>query len=511
MSFQRFGPYELVERLGTGGMAETFLAVRRGVGGFEQHVCVKRILPIYERDPAFVKDFLEEARLAAQLRHPNIAQVVDFGEVEGSHYLALELVDGLDLRTLLARLAERGQRLDTSLVVLIGVALATALDFSHTPTRSRAAVVHRDLSPSNVLVSRSGGVYLTDFGIARAIGDPRRTETGVVRGKVPYMAPEYALHRRFDARTDLFSLGVVLFEALAGRRPFDGATDLDTLARIEVGRHAPLLELAPATPPGLAFLVEALIRADPASRYQSAAQLLEALAPFAPPATAGRELGRVASSLGESLSSSLSLALSSPSRTASLTDTPAPAYPSVSAAGPDAATRTSDAGRAPARAAEPGWSVTNPDAISHHDRPSPYASASGHDAPSPYAAPLASPPALAAHGAQPTAAGAPAWPASPLPSAAAVEPSYGGALGLGATLALEAPAAYSATTPAAAPAIPVTQPTLPVGSTPFAAGAPPRRSRAGLIALLVVLGIITFVVATAGTYAVVAALQAGGG
>ncbi|MCB9591287.1 MAG: serine/threonine protein kinase [Sandaracinaceae bacterium] len=436
MTVQRFGPYELIRRLGSGGMAETYLAVRRGPGGFEQHVCVKRILPFYERDPGFVKDFLEEARLAAQLRHANITQVVDFGEVDGSHYLALELIDGLDLRSVLRRLAERGARLDPSLVVLLGIELATALDFAHTPSSGRDAVVHRDVSPSNVLVSRSGGVYLTDFGIARAVGAKRVTDSGVVRGKVPYMAPEYALHRRFDARTDLFGLGVVLFEALAGQRPFDGTTDLDTLQRIESGAHAPLAALAPQAPAPLVQAVEALIRADPGSRYQSASHLVEALAPMSPPATSRRDLGQLVASLGDSLEDSL--ALSGSARTLAIGEVAAPAYPSVAHAEPDAQTRTSDAGPKPARTPEPGWSVTDPTRVSHHDRPSP----------------------------------------------------------------------YSATTPMGQAVIPVTQPTLPASLPP----PPPvaaRPRRAGLLALIVVLGIVTFIAATAGTYALVVALQSG--
>lgn len=465
MSTQRFGPYELVKRLGSGGMAETFLAIRRGPGGFEQHVCVKRILPFYERDPAFIRDFMEEARLAAQLRHASIAQVVDFGEVEGSHYLALELVDGMDLRTLLRRLAERGERLEAPLVVLVAVELATALDFAHTPSRGRAAVVHRDLSPSNVLVSRTGAVYLTDFGIARAIGDKRITDSGVVRGKVPYMAPEYALRRSFDARTDLFSLGVVLFEALAGQRPFDGATDLDTLQRIEGGHHPSLASLAPATPPGLVAVVEALIRADPATRYQSASHLLGALAPLSPPATAKLELARLVSSLGEALGDSL--LLSSPSRTAALVAEPAPRYPEVSSAPPDVETRTSDAGRPPPRAAEPGWSVTDPDQVSHHDRPSPYAATT----------PAASPVIPVA-----TAGSPPGRVATPLPVTQPLLPT-----------STPAPTALMAATP------------MPSTSMP-----PPPRSRRALFFWLAVLGLVTFVGATAGAYALVAALQSGG-
>lgn len=380
-----FGPYELVRRLGSGGMAETYLAVRRGPGGFEQHVCVKRILPALESDPELVRMFMDEARLAAQLRHANITQVVDFGVAAGSHYLALELVDGMDLRALLRALREQGRTLDPLLVVHVGTQLAAALDFAHTPERGRHAVIHRDVSPSNVLVSRAGEVYLTDFGIARALGVARYTTSGVVRGKVPYMAPEYALTGRFDARSDLFALGVILYEALAGQRPFDGATDLDTLERIKEGRHPPLASLAPRAPSSLIAIVEQLLVPSPDERFQSAAAVLDALAHVAAPPTVARQLGELVRASSVSLAQSLSL--SAPSKTTVMDRAaPSPAYPQVVPAGPDDPTRTNDAGLAKTTVDAPQatwspspprekWTATDPSRISQHDRPSPYASA----------------------------------------------------------------------------------------------------------------------------------------
>ena len=202
-------------------MAETFLAVRRGPGAFEQKVCVKRILPAFEQDQDFVRQFLEEARVSAQLRHANIVQVLDFGVVDGSHYLALELVEGMDLHKLLRSLGDRGETMTSGLVVYLATELANALEYAHGGGgQSTSPVVHRDISPSNVLVSRAGEVKLTDFGIAKAAHGPGPIPTtGVVKGKVPYMAPEYALSGKSDPRSDLFALGVLLFEALAGRRP----------------------------------------------------------------------------------------------------------------------------------------------------------------------------------------------------------------------------------------------------------------------------------------------------
>lgn len=465
----RFGPYELARRLGAGGMAETFLAVRRGPAGFEQQVCVKRILPAFEADPQFVAQFMEEARLAARLRHANITQVVDFGEVDGSHYLALELVDGMDLRTLLRRQRDQGSRLDVDLVAHVGVELANALDFAHTPGRGREAVVHRDISPSNVLCSRAGEVYLTDFGIARVLGTKRRTESGVVRGKVPYMAAEYARHGIFDARSDLFSLGVLLYESLTGQRPFEGVTDLDTLQRIQGGAFTPIQALRPDAPESLASIVEHLLHPDPEQRFQTAGALLEALSSVSPPPTVSRHLGEVVRGLSESLSQSLHLSF--PSRTGAVPVEPAPAYPEVAPADSFERTRTANPTPAtppvssadtshlwkatdPSRvsqpgAAPPGWQTTDPTHVSQHDRPSPL----GH--------PVAS---------------APAAPKAPLAQTRLMTESAPGNL-----------------------------PDISIAdvASPVAASSPPPKPRRGVVMAIVMFGFLAFVVASAAAYVLV--------
>ncbi len=291
-----FGPFTLVRRLGAGGMAETFEAVRTGPGGFEQRVCVKRILPAVGDDPAFVRLFRDEARLAARLRHANIVQVIDFGVADGAHYLALELVEGCDLRELLrvertrAGLAPGapGGGLTSGLVAFLAVELATALEIAH---GGAEAIVHRDLSPSNVLLSAAGEVKLADFGIARAITDNLATSTRAVRGKVPYMAPEYALRGVVDRRVDLFALGVLLYEALAGVRPFDGRSDVETLSNLERGARTPLGAHCPTAPPALIAAIEGLLAPSPDSRTPNATALLDALVDVVPPPTARRILG----------------------------------------------------------------------------------------------------------------------------------------------------------------------------------------------------------------------------
>jgi len=279
---REFGSYRLVRRLGIGGMAETFEAARRGTGGFEQRVCLKRVLPAFSDDPEFIDRFHEEARLAAHLRHSNIVGVTDFGEVRGVSYMALELVDGVDLRSLLRSVPKR--RLPWEMVALIGLDLAHALEYAH------RTVVHRDVSSANVLIGRDGEAKLADFGIAKAIGIDAATASKRVQGKVPYMAPEQIRGEPVDVRTDLFSLGVVLFEAAAGRRPFDGEHEIETMHRVVEGRRVALASLAPSLPNELASAIEGLLAHDPELRTPSATNLIEELAACAPPPGSRREL-----------------------------------------------------------------------------------------------------------------------------------------------------------------------------------------------------------------------------
>lgn len=223
---QDFGPYKLIRRLGVGGMAETYEAIRSGPSDFTQRVCLKVVLPFYRDREDFRELFEREARLAAKLRHRNIVGVIDFGEIDGVTYMALELVDGVDLGTMLDSRPSR--RLSPEYVTLIGYELASALEHAHDPRREGSsddpadnAIIHRDVSPTNVLISKRGEILLTDFGVAKAITGTWRQQSAV-KGKVPYMSPEQLRAERLDGRSDLFALGVVLYEALAGERPFQG-------------------------------------------------------------------------------------------------------------------------------------------------------------------------------------------------------------------------------------------------------------------------------------------------
>lgn len=292
---ESFGGYEIERRLGAGGMAEVFLAQRRGPEGFAKRVALKRVLPAYNHDAEFVRLFQDEARLAARLDHPHIAGIHDFGELGGSWYMAMEYVEGADLRTVLASLGRARQPMPSDLVLLLAADLASALLYAHELEidGAPARIVHRDVTPSNVLLSIDGAVRLADFGIAKATTHGHHTRTGVVKGKVPYMPPEQALGQAMDHRVDLFALGVLLYECLAGKRPYDGVTELDTLQRIHKGQHARLVDAAPHAVPALAAVIERLIRPEPCDRFASAGDVLDALAATPPPTNARRLLGKL--------------------------------------------------------------------------------------------------------------------------------------------------------------------------------------------------------------------------
>lgn len=286
----RFGPYELVRRLGVGGTAETFESIRHGAGDFSQRVCLKVVLPFYRDNEAFIRLFQREAKLAAKLRHRNIVGVIDFGEIEGRSYIALELIDGIDLRTLLD--THDRNRLAPDLVVLFGLELAAALVHAHNPPPGSGfdGLVHRDISPSNVLISRQGEIMLTDFGVAKPKADMRR-KSSEAKGKFPYMSPEQLRAEPVDARSDLFAVGVILFEALAGVRPYEGANDPATIMQILNGDHAELTDWVPDAPPKLCEIINRLIDPDPDKRLQSAAELIEELDPMAPSPKVHKRLG----------------------------------------------------------------------------------------------------------------------------------------------------------------------------------------------------------------------------
>jgi len=275
-----FGKYLLLERLAMGGMAEVWLATERDRPG--HRYALKRLLPTLADDPQFVTMFLDEARLGAELEHPGLVPVHDLGREGAAYYMAMDFVPGCDLRLLLARARLAGAVLPARLSAWIVARAAETLDHAH---RAHAhdgrplAVVHRDLSPANVLLSFQGGVYVIDFGIARAAFRAHR-EDAALRGKFGYLSPEQAQGLPVDRRADVFSLGTVLHEALTGHRLFTGPSDLAVLQRVRAAEVPPPSAQNPAVPPGLDAVVLRALSREPADRFPWAFDLAEALAPF---------------------------------------------------------------------------------------------------------------------------------------------------------------------------------------------------------------------------------------
>ncbi len=272
------GQYEIVRRLATGGMAEVYLAHRRGTAGFEKRVALKRILPGYAQDRAFVTMFLDEARLAATLRHANIASVFDVGAENHSYFFAMEFVHGQDVRAVRPKAWRQRYTLPLEIALAVATGTASALHYAHNKLDKRGAslhLVHRDISPSNILISYDGAVKLVDFGIARASSrSAAKTQTGLLRGKVPYLSPEQCRGQPLDARSDLFSLGTVLYELTTGVRPFRGESDFETMNQIVNSSAVPPTRVLDNYPPALESIVMTLLSPDRERRYQTAEALL---------------------------------------------------------------------------------------------------------------------------------------------------------------------------------------------------------------------------------------------
>lgn len=288
------GKYILGERLGAGGMAEVFLATYSPEGGFERKVAVKRILPSYAERPESIALFRREAELGAGLAHPNVVQVLDFGADGDTWFIAMEFVDGLPLSRLLAFARKAGTPLPLPACVYLIEELCQALDYIHTrtsPTGSALQLIHRDVNPPNVLVSRIGEVKLNDFGVARAAGKEQLTEAGMLRGKVAYAAPEQLLGQPYDTRADLWALGVTAFEVLVLQKPF---TAPDDVALYRACLEAPLpvpRDLRGDLPEGVEEIVLGLLVREPGARFQTAEQVLKRLDAL-DPALTDRVLGR---------------------------------------------------------------------------------------------------------------------------------------------------------------------------------------------------------------------------
>jgi serine/threonine protein kinase/tetratricopeptide (TPR) repeat protein len=302
-----FGRYRLLERLGAGGMAEVFKAKSFGVEGFEKVVVIKRILPELAKSKEFVDMFIHEAKLAVRLSHANIVQVFDLGIAPladsskgdvtngaasepngGAYYMAMEYVHGFDLATLLSRVRRAQVTLPVDMCVFVAAEVAKGLDHAHRRRDDQLrplGIVHRDVSPQNVLLSLEGEVKVTDFGIAKARGaidsnDWSDTKAKKLQGKFGYMSPEQARGESVDARSDLFSLGVILYESVAGVNPFSAPTTFETLRRVQACEYPPIELLRPDAPADFVAILKSAMTKDPAQRYQDAGKMYEAMLAF---------------------------------------------------------------------------------------------------------------------------------------------------------------------------------------------------------------------------------------
>jgi len=283
MANAQFGKYQLIKKLATGGMAEVFLARQAmGGGGDGRHVVVKRILPHLAEDPEFIQMFQNEARVAAKFSHPNIAQIFDYGEENGTYYIAMEFIHGEDLGRLMRKAWSTGQWIARPLAIRIVASACEGLYYAHTrkDEEGRALkVVHRDISPQNILVSFDGSVKLVDFGIAKAADQSSMTKSGAIKGKFAYMAPEQAAGKPLDARTDVFAIGLVLYELLTGVRPLKRDSELATLqAALECAIDAP--SVVAEVPSELDDVVMRALAKAPDDRYKDARAFQMALEEF---------------------------------------------------------------------------------------------------------------------------------------------------------------------------------------------------------------------------------------
>ncbi|MGE0785494.1 MAG: protein kinase [Sandaracinaceae bacterium] len=278
----KFGDYAIVGRLALGGMAEILLAREEAAGAGSRYLVIKRILPEYEKDDAFVQMFLDEARVMMRLKHPNVVHVYKFGREDSTHYIAMEWVNGISLGKLIRRARDTG---GIPLVVACKLisAVAEALEHAHdakTEDGRELGIVHRDVTPDNIMISYEGSVKLLDFGIAKAHTRAHKTQAGVVKGKFAYMAPEQCRAKELDRRVDVFAMGVCLYEAITGRPLYRRATEFETMEAIVRGPVPTLSERVKAPPAELEAIIARCLAKKPDDRFSTAGELAEALDTF---------------------------------------------------------------------------------------------------------------------------------------------------------------------------------------------------------------------------------------
>jgi serine/threonine-protein kinase len=283
--------YRITERIDAGGMAEVFRGIAESLQGFKKSVAIKRILPHLCKNKKFISMFLDEARLSLHLQHANIVGVFDIGMSSpdqtgggGAYFIVMEYVDGLHLKGILESLRRQGKRISVAQVLYIATEVCKGLAYAHDITDPETGrplgIVHRDISPPNILISKNGEIKLVDFGLAKASSQIESTDPGVVKGKFSYLSPEAANGREVDRRADIFAIGILMYETLTGKRLFYGENDLQTVELVRAARVPPLGQQNPEVEPELEAVVRKALARDPANRYQTAGELQEAIAHY---------------------------------------------------------------------------------------------------------------------------------------------------------------------------------------------------------------------------------------
>ncbi|MEE2755305.1 MAG: serine/threonine-protein kinase [Myxococcota bacterium] len=280
---ERFGPYELIERIAVGGMAEIFRAKRTGVRGFEKIYAVKRLHPRYSQDDDFIEMLVDEARITVQLTHPNIGQTIDLGQIDGHYYILMEFIDGRDLYRVLRRLRESQQAMPIEAAAFLAMEACQGLQYAHDKKDGDGKplkIVHRDISPQNVLVSFEGEVKLIDFGIAKAELRAYETEAGIIKGNFYYMSPEQARGEILDHRTDIFSLGIVLYEMVTGSLLYKDDDEITLLSQVRRADIDPPSLIRPDIPSRFEQIIMRALAKDRSERYAHAGQMRRELERF---------------------------------------------------------------------------------------------------------------------------------------------------------------------------------------------------------------------------------------
>lgn len=268
--------YRVIEKLESGGMAEVFRAESEGLQGFRKQVAIKRVLPHLSEKKKFIAMFLDEARISAQLSHSNCVQVFDIGVGDNAYFIVMEYVDGANLKSIAESLKKQGKDFPVPAAAFIAQEICKGLSYAHELTDQNGVplgIVHRDMSPPNVLVTKYGEVKIVDFGLAKASSQLEKSEPGIIKGKFSYLSPEAAMGQDVDPRTDIFAVGIILWELLAGQRLFLGDTDFQTVKKVQQSQVPPISQINRKVPPELERIVNKALAKDPKARYGTAKEL----------------------------------------------------------------------------------------------------------------------------------------------------------------------------------------------------------------------------------------------